>query len=431
LITVGGDTLTGLAEAFSSKNVLGTYESTLVVTGYTVNDGDDGLDYTVTTMPAAGTITPAPLTITAATDTKVYDGTTSATAIPTFTGLIIVGGDTLTGLAEAFSSKNVLGSGGSTLVVTSYKVNDGDGADDYTVITQTAGGTITPAPLTISANNQTMTAGGAVPPLTASYLGLVKGDTPASLTTPAVLATSASGASAAGDYSITVSGASSPDYAITYRAGTITVSPAVSHTTGPAATSVTLTASESSAVYGQSVTLTAAVSTAAGTPSGTVAFYDGTTLLASVPIAASGTATLTSTTLSTGSHAIVANYNGNTDFAGSQSAPSSITVAPATTQVVALQNPVFKKRKLTSFKLTAKITPSAPGGGVPGGEVTFELLKKSKKKVKVITLGSAVVSGGAATLTLKASEVKGNAITIVYSGDADDKGSTVTTAKIS
>ena len=235
LITVGGDTITGLAEAFSSKNVLGAGDSTLIVTGYTINDGDGGNDYSVTTQSAAGTITPTALMITATTESKVYDGTTSATATPTVMGLITVGGDTVTGLAEAFSSKHVLGADDSTLSVTSYTINDGDGGNDYTVTTQSATGTITPAPLIISANDQTMGAGDAVPRLTASYQGLVGSDTPASLTTPVVLATSATSSSPAGVYPITASGASSPDYAISYRAGTLTISP----------TTVTLTASNS------------------------------------------------------------------------------------------------------------------------------------------------------------------------------------------
>ena len=40
--------MTGLTQAFASKDVLGTDGSTLDVTGYTVNDGNGGNDYTVT-----------------------------------------------------------------------------------------------------------------------------------------------------------------------------------------------------------------------------------------------------------------------------------------------------------------------------------------------------------------------------------------------
>ncbi len=98
-----GDTVTA-SQAFSSKNALGTGGSALVVTGYTVNDGDGGKDYTVTTATATGTITPAALTISATTDTKVYDGTVASSKAPTTSTLY--DGDTVTA-SQAFSSKNV------------------------------------------------------------------------------------------------------------------------------------------------------------------------------------------------------------------------------------------------------------------------------------------------------------------------------------
>ncbi len=55
------------------------------------------------------------------------------------------------------------------------------------------------------------------------YTGFVNGDTPASLTTPPVLHSAASPSSAPGSYPITVGGASSPNYTITYVPGTLTV----------------------------------------------------------------------------------------------------------------------------------------------------------------------------------------------------------------
>jgi diaminopimelate decarboxylase len=59
--------------------------------------------------------------------------------------------------------------------------------------------------------------------------------------------------------------------------------------------------------------------------------------------------------------------------------------------------------------------------------VTFVLVTTTKRKVKVTTLGTAAVSGGEATLTLKANKVPQQGITIIYSGDAKDKASIVTT----
>src|SRR5206468_538670 len=82
-----GDSVTGLSQAYQSKNVLGTNGSTLAVTAYTVNDGNSGGDYAVTTVTVSGTITKAALTISAVTDSKVYDGTTASSGIPTVSGL--------------------------------------------------------------------------------------------------------------------------------------------------------------------------------------------------------------------------------------------------------------------------------------------------------------------------------------------------------
>lgn len=85
--------------------------------------------------------------------------------------------------------------------------------------------TISPAPLTITAANQTMTYGGTVPPLSASYSGFVNGDKVSSLSPPAIT-TTATSSSPAGAYPITAAGAVDPNYTITYVAGTMTINPA-------------------------------------------------------------------------------------------------------------------------------------------------------------------------------------------------------------
>ncbi len=197
-----GDNVIGLTEAFSSKDVLATNNSTLNVTGYTVNDGDNGNDYTVTTETASGTITPAPLTITAVSDTKVYDGSTSSSKTPTFG--MLYDGDTVTGLAQAFSSKDVLGTNNSTLKVTGYTVNDGDNGKDYTVTTKDASGTIKPAPLTVHATDLSAVYGSPLPAPTDTITGFVGGDKSSVVSgAPALAMTAAPGASA-GDYPITI-----------------------------------------------------------------------------------------------------------------------------------------------------------------------------------------------------------------------------------
>jgi hypothetical protein len=125
-------------------------------TGLTLGSNTAG-DYTLAGATGSVTITPAALSIDAVTDTKVYDGTTSSSQSPTYqvVGLgpnTLYDGDSFTTLAQAFTSKDVLGTDGSTLAV-SDTINDGDGGADYSVTTETATGTITPATLTASITN--------------------------------------------------------------------------------------------------------------------------------------------------------------------------------------------------------------------------------------------------------------------------------------
>ena len=180
----------------------------------------------------------------------------------------------------------------------------------------------------------------------------------------------------------------------------------------------------SSAVYGQSVTFVATVA-AGAPPAGTVTFLDSGTPLGTAALNGSGQATLVVTTLSVGAHSITASFGGTANSLGVQSNATSESVTKAGTQIVLVPKPVFsKKKRVTSVGLEAEIEPVVPGGGVPTGEVTFEIVKTVKKKRKTTTLGTTAVSGGAATLTLKAKSMLNMPIKIVYSGDTDFTSST-------
>jgi hypothetical protein len=114
-------------QAFDSRNA---GPRTLSPTG-SINDGNGGNNYSVTTHTAAGTINKAPLTITAVTFTKTYDGNTSATgAMPSVSGLQDV--DTVTGLSERYTNPNA-GTGKTLTVNAGYAINDGNGGNNYTV----------------------------------------------------------------------------------------------------------------------------------------------------------------------------------------------------------------------------------------------------------------------------------------------------------
>jgi sugar lactone lactonase YvrE len=74
-------------------------------------------------------------------------------------------------------------------------------------------------------------------------------------------------------------------------------------------------------------TITATVaSTTTGAPTGTVAFYNGTTLLGTSSLNASGVATLVSATLPVGAYSVTGIYSGDGNFATSTSTASSFTV---------------------------------------------------------------------------------------------------------
>ena len=90
------------------------------------------------------TVTPATLTISAVTQTKIYDGTVTSTGTPTVVGLQT--GDSITGtLMQAYGSKDVLGTNGSTLAAAhDIGVSDGNSGANYNIVYKTAVGTITP-----------------------------------------------------------------------------------------------------------------------------------------------------------------------------------------------------------------------------------------------------------------------------------------------
>ena len=87
------------------------------------------------------------------------------------------------------------------------------------------------------------------------------------------------------------------------------------------ATNTSLISSPNPSLSGQAVTLTATVLpviAGSGTPTGSVRFLDGTTLLGSVSLSGS-TAVLSTSSLTVGSHSITAAYQGDAHFGGSVS----------------------------------------------------------------------------------------------------------------
>src|ERR1019366_10394454 len=115
-------------------------------------------------------ITQRALTVTAATNSKVYDSTMTAGALPTITTGSLVTGDT-PNFIEAYSNKNV----GTSLTLTpSGVVNDGNGGANYSYTFAAASvGTITTRAITVTAvANSKVYDGGATAAATPTFPAL-------------------------------------------------------------------------------------------------------------------------------------------------------------------------------------------------------------------------------------------------------------------
>jgi hypothetical protein len=180
-------------------------------------------NYTVVLAANAPTfaVTAAPLTITAANQSMVYGAALPALTV-SYSGL--VNGDTPVSLS---APPSVSSTATASSHVGSYPITASGAADaNYTISYLSGTLSITSAPLTITANNQSKVYGAALPALTVSYSGLVNGDTPASLSARPTVSCAATASSHVGSYPITASGAADPDYSITYAPGTLMVTPA-------------------------------------------------------------------------------------------------------------------------------------------------------------------------------------------------------------
>ena len=123
-------------------------------------------------------------------------------------------------------------------------------------------------------------------------------------------------------------------------------------------------------VYGAPITLAATVSPAnGGSPTGTVEFWDGAVDLGPGYLE-DGSATLSVSSLMVGGNAITAVYQGDANFAGSDSPAVNQAVAQAgtTTTLASSPNPSVTDQPI---ELTATVHVTDPGSGAPTGVVEF------------------------------------------------------------
>jgi hypothetical protein len=177
-------------------------------------------------------------------------------------------------------------------------------------------------------------------------------------------------------------------------------------------TTLKLTSSVNPSKADQPVTFTATITSATGTPTGTVQFLNGVTVLAKVSVSSSS-AKYTTAKLSAGSNSVTAVYSGDATHKGSTSAPlDQVVLALTTTTLTSSPNPSAFGQ---SVAFTAKIASSS--GAPPNGEiVTF------KKGTTVLGTGS--LTDGSAAFTTSMLKVGTTSVTAVYGGDTKFAGST-------
>ncbi len=199
-----------LATTATAASHVGTYPITVT--------GAADPDYLMELVDGLFAVTPAVLTITAESKSKVY-GAAIVQLTASYAGL--ANGDTPASLNTPPALATTATAASS---VGSYPITATGAADpDYTITHVPGTYGVTPAPLSIKADDKNKSAGEVNPPLTFTPTGFVNGDTAANLTPQPALSTTATTDSPTGAYPITASSAASPNYTISYLAGTLTV----------------------------------------------------------------------------------------------------------------------------------------------------------------------------------------------------------------
>ncbi len=198
-------------------------------------------------------------------------------------------------------------------------------------------------------------------------------------------------------------------------------SASLTQTVNKAGSTVVLTSSANPTTLGESVTFTATVSAASpgsGTPTGDVVFTADGVTLDTVPLNSQGQATVATSELTVGSHIIVANYEGDSDFTGnSATLTQTVSRGSTTTTLSSSANPSVYGQQIT---FTATVSAVAPASDTPTGTVTFT---DGSTTLGTVDLDSA---GKAEWTTSTPLTVASHDITATYNGDSDFATSSAT-----
>jgi sugar lactone lactonase YvrE len=298
----------------------------------------------VSSPPIKVTVTLAPTTTTliAVPTTLNYGQTLTLTATVTASnGVAPTGAVTFLNGAATLGTGTLNSSGVATLVLTpavgTYSITASYGGSS------TDASSVSSPPITVTVNPAVTTTTLIATPTTlyaGRTLTLTATVTAGSGSTPTGTVTFLNGAASLGTGTLNAAGVAAlvltPPlgiYSITAAYGGTTddapsvSSPPITVNVDYPATATVLTASPNPSPVENNVTFTATVSSSAGTPTGTVSFYDGTVLLGTSTLE-SGVATYSTSALTVGSHNITAQYPGVAGFAASTSSVVVEVITP-------------------------------------------------------------------------------------------------------
>ena len=231
---VDGQNATALAGTLSITT--SASQTTPVGTYAIIPSGLSSTNYLLSYTNGVLTVTQAPLTVTANSTNRIY-----GQANPPLTG---THSGTLNGddLGLSFVTTATSGSPVGQYAITPTFADAANKLGDYLVTTNAGALTVTPALLSVTAQDQTRAYGQPNPALTVAYGGFASGDSPTNLIAQPVASTAAGAVSLIGPYTITASGGVSSNYTFNYISGTLTVTQA----------NLTIIGDNAARAYGQS-----------------------------------------------------------------------------------------------------------------------------------------------------------------------------------
>jgi subtilase family serine protease len=181
-----------------------------------------------------------------------------------------------------------------------------------------------------------------------------------------------------------------------------------------------------------SITLTAIVSGTAGTPSGSVDFFDQKTgsNLNSLPytLDSSGVASITlQGAMPQGGNSIIAKYSGDATYAAKDSTALSVNIQPSTTTTTVTPSTTSPKVG-TAFSVTATVAVGTPPAGAvaPTGNVTLTLDGANYHTTAVTTTSGTTT----ATFSVTVNSSGSHNLQAVYAGDSSYTTSTSTSVPV-